>query len=164
MTTAFTYYQNRRGERIKKIEIERRLDVEISNRMSSALARLRVDQQDIGQGRLYAPAAVYGDVASYLDNSFLNDPKDPQDFSIYPEYQKRSFRSLVFELSTIVDPSSLPELREAVVGYIRFKDLASVQNAMPPEAAEARRESAEAVDDSMKFLDGLMKDRWRSGM
>src|SRR5579863_992777 len=56
LTTAYTYYQNERGERNKKTETERRLDIEISSRMSAALARLRVDKAAIQQGTPYRPA------------------------------------------------------------------------------------------------------------
>jgi hypothetical protein len=163
LTTAFTYYQSWRSDRMRKEEIEQRLDIEISNRMSSALARLRIVQHDIGQGTFSPPADIYGDVVFYLDNFFIYNPSNPQDLSIYPEYQKRNFRSLVFELSTVVKPSALPELREALAGYVRLKDLASLPNSSG-KTVGGKRESIQAVDDSMEFLEGQMKNRWRSRM
>jgi len=162
LTTAYTYYQNKRGEQAKKEETERRLDNEISGRMSAALARLRVDELGIEKGLFDPPADIYSGDVGYLDNSFISDPH-PQDFSIYPEYQKRTFRSLLFELSTIVAQAALPELREAVALWMRFKDLASIPTGAA-DAAERKRESTQGVDDSVQRLESQMKGRWRSRM
>lgn len=163
LTTSFGYLQNMRGAQARKAETERRLDNEISGRMSAALARLRVDKLEIAHGSFEAPADIYGDLGLYLDNFFINNPSNPQDLSIYPEFQKRNFRSLLFELSTIVKPAELPELREALGGYMHFKDLASVQDGSAG-GDKRKRESIGAVNDLTEFLRGQMKGRWQSRM
>ena len=158
LTGAFTNYQNRHGEQIRKAEIERRLDTEISNRISQALAGLRVDRLRIEQGASYSPRSIYINVVSYLNNSFINNAF-PQDFSVYTEYQRRNFRSLVFELSTLVDSSARPELVEALAGYEKFADLGSIGK----DYNYGKRESLKAVMDSVELLNRqFVKPRWRS--
>src|SRR5258708_32076969 len=84
LTGWFESYQSRHNERIKKTEIVRRLDTEIGNRMSQALAGLRLDEQRIKQKPSFLPRSIYTNVLLYLDNSFINDRSYPRDFSTIP--------------------------------------------------------------------------------
>lgn len=60
LTTAYTYYQSRRAEQVRNAETERRLDTEISGRMSAALALLRIDEQDAVERKRESSQAVDG--------------------------------------------------------------------------------------------------------
>jgi hypothetical protein len=164
LTAGFTYYQSRRGEQIRKAEIERRLDNEISSRVSSALAGLRIDSARIEQGESYPPGSIYSNTQSYLDNFFVTDPSNRRDFSVYPEYQKRTFPSLIFELRTVVDSSLRPELTDALANYEQLLDLSSIENSKREKNTD-KRESLKAVENAADLVEHrLMKPRWRSRM
>jgi hypothetical protein len=155
-------YQSRRNEQIKKAEIVRQLDTEIGNRMYQALAGLHVDEQRIKQHPSFPPTAIYGNVVLYLDNSFINNPSNPRDFSIYPDYRKRSFRSLILELNSLVDPSVRPELKEVLAGYEEFADLASIETKTGADT-DQQAEFVAVVAKSHDLLNSrLLKARWRS--
>lgn len=158
LTTGFAYYESWRRGQERKVEIERRLDTEISSRIESALYGLRADKVRIDQGEVYAPRWIYSNTQSYLDNFFVADPSNPRDFSIYPEYQKRNFRALIYELRSSVDPSLRPELTDALTSYEQLLNLGSTEN----DKAKDKSESLEAVEKAFEFVDSkLRKSRWR---
>ncbi len=164
LTTAFTYHQSSRAEETRKAEIERRLDTEISNRISLALAGLRADKAKIEHGESYEPESIYMNTQSYLDNFFFTDPTNRRDFSVIPEYQRRTFRSLIFELSSVVDSSMRPELADALANYERLLDLGSMGESKGKMTTN-NRVSLEAVDNAIDLVDRrLTKPRWRSRM
>jgi hypothetical protein len=164
VTTAFTYYQSSRGEQIRKAELEGRLDTEISNRISLALAGLRTDQKSIEHGKSYPANLIYRNTQSYLDNFFITDPSNRRDFSIYPEYRQRTFRSLIFELRTVVDSSMRPELTDVLAGYEQLLDLGSLEDTKGGKTTR-HQESLKAVKNAVHLLDRqLTKPRWRSRM
>lgn len=154
----FAYYESWRRGQERKVEIERRLDTEISSRIESALYGLRADKVRIDQGEVYAPRWIYSNTQSYLDNFFVADPSNLRDFSIYPEYQKRNFRALIYELRSSVDPSLRPELTDALTSYEQLLSLGSTEN----DKAKDKSESLEAVEKAFEFVDSkLRKSRWR---
>ena len=102
-------------------------------------------------GQAQPPGTAYGTAESYLDNSF---PNTSWDFSIYPEYKARTFRSLVSELTSIADPSEQPDLKEAILGYDKLLDLAFRANGAEDETTQAK-----SVID---LLERLTKHRWQS--
>ena len=151
LTTAVTSYQAKRSERLRKAQIERRLDTEISSRIGLTLRTVRLERAKIASGQAQPPGTAYGNAESYLDNSF---PNTSWDFSIYPEYKARTFRSLVSELTSIADPSEQPDLKEAILGYDKLLDLAFRANGAEDETTEAK-----SVID---LLERLTKHRWQS--
>ena len=165
LTTAFTYYQSSRGEQIRKAEIERRLDTEISNRISSALEGLRIDKVRIEKGEWYLPESIYSHAVSYLDNFFMMNSSNPRDFSIFPEFQKRTFRSLIFELRSVVDSFKQPELTDALAGYVQLLNLGTIGNRTVGKTTGKDESLDEAVKNAIDLLDRkLTKPRWRSLM
>jgi hypothetical protein len=138
------------------------LDTEISNRIAAALAGSRVDATRIERGQSFTPQGIYDTAVRYLDNFFITDSLNPRDFSIFPEYRIRGFRSLVFELSTVVAPAELPELRDALRGYEQLADLGSIETA--GEKVE-KKKSLEAATNATKMLKNrVLKPRWVSRM
>jgi hypothetical protein len=125
LTAAIASYQKYHSEWSRKAETQRRLNTEISNRISEALDANHLYQQRINSGQVNEPSAesVYMNVLDYLDNHVTYDGKS-YDFSIYPEYQQRKFRSLIFELSLVADRPMLPALRDADANYTKLTDLA----------------------------------------
>lgn len=160
LTTGYTYYQNMRAEEVKKAEAVRRLDLEIAGRISAALAELRALKLLIGQNCPPAtnadPTDAYGTAADYLDNYFYISEKNPIDLSTYPEYQKRNFRSLIFELKSLVKPAD-SQLDAALEVYMSFRDKATVPKTA--SKVQCKSEFNQVVDDSARILDDLAKDR-----
>jgi hypothetical protein len=164
LTAWFANYQSRRNEQTRKAETVQRLDTEIGNRMSQALAGLRIDEQRIKQQPSFPPMAIYGNVVFYLDNSFINVRTNPRDFSIYPDYRGRSFRSLVLELRSLVDPPQRLQLNDAMAGYEEFADLSSIEKKTATDS-DQQAEYLAVVAKSHEILNGrLLKERWRSYM
>lgn len=154
LTTALTYRQAQRGEQLRKSGIETRLDTEISSRIALAQRGSLLDRDRVARHNEYPPEAIYQNVQCYLDNSFRIGSSNRLDFSIYPEYEKRTFRSLVFELRSVADPSARPELTDALAVYERLLDLGS-QTSRKGEIA-----TQETVESALKLLDQLTKPRW----
>ena len=162
LTTAFAHYQSNREEQARKAELERRLDTEISSRISSSLAGLRLDKVRIEQGERYQPEWIYSTAQSYLDNFFITDPSSRRDFSVYPDYQNRTFRSLVFELRAAVDSPVRQELTTVLAAYEELLNLGSVEST-PAQKTPGKDESLEAVKNAVELLDHrLTINRWRS--
>ncbi len=162
---AFASHRTRQIAQARRVEIKRRLDTEISNRIAEALTGSRTNAGRIEQGQPYSPRDIYTDTVGYLDNFFITNPSNPRDFSIYPDYRNRGFRSLIFELSTVVDSSELPDLREALEGYEQLADLADLGDKAGGGNATGKNESLKAATRSMELLASrVMKDRWRSRM
>jgi hypothetical protein len=154
LTTALTYYQAKRSEQSRKSEIERRLDTEISSRIDLAQRGARLDKERVAQHNEYPPEAIYQNVQYYLDNSFMTGSSSSLDFSIYPEYEKRTFRSLVFELRSVADPSARSELTDALADYERLLDLGS------QPSGKGEKATPQTLDSVLKLLDQLTKRRW----
>ncbi len=162
LTTAYTSYRNQREQQLKKEEIEKHLDTEIGGRMLEALKGLAIFLASIRNGKLGAPKDIYGAVVQYLDNSYIYDSDNRQDLSIYPEFRKQNFQSLLIELSSLGD-TDRAQAREAFDDYIRLKDLASKDdNAHDPN--ERQRECLKAVSDSEQILNALMKGPWQPAL
>jgi hypothetical protein len=157
LTTAVTFYQSKRGEHLRRAEAVRHLDTEISSRIGLAQRVVRLQQSSLAPG--YGPLSagdIYGTAVDYLDNSFATRPADPQDFSIYPEYKSRTFRSLIFELTTVADPSERLGLNNAVVTYEKLRDIETQLDGKE----KATPQTAESV---IRLLDQLTMPRWRVG-
>jgi hypothetical protein len=158
IATAFARYEARRGEQVQKNETIRRLDTEVAGRLFEARAGLCLDRVLINEGTTFAPASIYSYTLKYLDNSFTSDPKSPQDFSIYPEYKSRTLRSLVFELSTIIDESQVPMMKDLLTDYEKFADMGSIPQNQRGDTEESRK----SVDRLLQTLNRyLAEDRWR---
>jgi hypothetical protein len=151
LTAAVTSYQAKHREQSRKAEIERRLDTEISSRIGLTLRVVRLEQAKIAHGDAQPPGTAYGTAESYLDNSF---PNTSWDFSIYPEYKARTFRSLVFELTSIADPSERFDPKEAIMTYDKLMDLGSRANRAEDESTQAKSVT--------ELLGHLTKHRWLS--
>jgi hypothetical protein len=164
LTGWFASYQSKRNEQLKKADTVRRLDTEIGNRISEALAGLTVDEQRIRQHPSFTPMSIYANVVLYLDNSFISNPSNPRDFSIYPDYRNRTFRSMILELNSLIDPSGRPELKDALDGYEKLADLGSIGETAG-KGTDRQAELVAAVAKSRELLTGrILKDRWRSYM
>jgi hypothetical protein len=86
-----------------------------------------------------------------LDNS--NFGGGSWDFSIYPEYKARPFRSLVSDLISVAGPPERSDLKEAILTYDKLLDLGPGAN---QTEEKARAKSVIAL------LEGLTKHRWLS--
>lgn len=75
--SAYARYQTGQLEQARKVEIKRRLDTEISNRIVEAVTGSRIDVTRIEQGGVFAPQDIYNEAVGYLDNFFINDRSNP---------------------------------------------------------------------------------------
>jgi hypothetical protein len=108
---------------------------------------------------------VYNDGLNYLDNRvFYRGGAAPEqiDYSVYSEYRDRKFRSLLFELKSVLDTSATPALRDANARYMELLDVTSVAQV----AAEQARPQNATIEDGEKTLQILRKleanELWRS--
>lgn len=164
-TAALTIYQNRRRSRIQKAELQTRLNTEISGRIEQAMVGMRLYQRRIEHGEPILVPTIYSHVISYLDNIWVFDRKNPRDFSIYMEFQRRTFRSLLFELSTVVDRAKLPILRRTLADYERTAQSASIIDVKKEAEPLDRNESIDAVQTMIALLQGLQAHpNWRFRM
>lgn len=158
IAAGFAKYQAGRTERIRQVETIRRLDTEIADRLFEARTSLCVDRFAIAVRKDYSPSGIYTSLGRYLDNSVITKSGKPMDFSVYPEYKNRTFRSLLFELSTFIDPSQVPLVRELFVDSERFADL----SAMPENEGKNKQESRRALEGVLKKVNKyLAENRWR---
>lgn len=162
LTAVITMHQKSHSEQMHKADIQRRLNTEIGSRIAESLDAMRLDLKRIESGQAYYAGSIYNEALSYLDNRVTYGPK-LLDFSIYPDYKMRGFRSLIFELTFVVEQSTLPMLREAEAAYKRLEDLADqaplgADYSKPPE----KNVSLGAVKKTKEILDLLQANSfWR---
>lgn len=158
LTAAVTMYQKSHSERMQKNSIQMRLNTEIGNRISEDLVALRLDTKTMESGKVFFESAIYNQAISYLDNKVTNYNNKLLDFSIYPEYRSRSFRSLIYELSTVIERSDLPELQQAETTYkklVALSDQVALREdrSKPPDKSKCDS----AVKQSISILEQLQK-------
>jgi hypothetical protein len=158
VSTSFAAYQGSRDKRLAETERERRLDVEISNRIYSALKGLSFDKQRVEEGEPFSRALAYDNALNYLDNSWIATGRP--DFSIFPEFKSRTFRSLVVELTAGVDPSSQAPLTGVLNNYEPMMDLAT-PIAKKPEVLD-KPQALAALVSLEDLLHRIAQPRWRS--
>jgi len=156
LTAAIATYQKSHSAHVQRAELRRRLNTEISSRMAEGLIALRLDLKRIENGQVFFASAVYDEALSYLDNKVTSETT-ALDFSIYPEYRWRSYRSLIFELSGVADRLALSALREAKASHTRLIELTDEtaleerSSKKPPDA----HVSLSAVEKSIEILQRL---------
>ena len=150
LTASYGVYQRARDDEVRRLELQRRLDTEISGRIAAAVIGLRINRERIRRGDGIEADDVYVLVVSYLDNFFVSQADNPRDFSVYPEYRRRTFRSLLHELSRITVNSELDDLHEAAKAYDRISELGNVAQGDPLKAIE---------DATSQLETGIMKSR-----
>lgn len=158
ITALYTWYTENEKEEAKKSEIQRHLDVEISNRMALASSALRRAQVTVGKGGYIKPVNVYLTAVGYLDNT-LRDV----DVSVYPDLKSRTFRSLVVELNSIVPSLEQDELKNIIGRYENLAEIASSSEENTQLGIDSLKASYEAVGKSMKIVgQELLLRRWRT--
>jgi hypothetical protein len=124
LTFLYGTLQQHRAENTRKNDSARRLKVEISGRVSNGIATMRQNARRIERGeKSWTKFDYYSEATNFLDKR-VNVNDYGYDFSTYPEYKKRSFRDLPFELGTLADQSELAALQEARASNERLADLA----------------------------------------
>jgi hypothetical protein len=163
ITTAFTLYKKNQNDRSEKAANARRLNTELGNRIAEGLVALGLDHKRIDNGKTYYQGSIYCEALTYLNNRVL-DGKNVLDFSTYPDFRWRSFRSLIFELSAVAAPSEIPALRNANLTYEKLVDLADQASlaedySQPPNVDK----TVSAIKESTAILEALQKySPWKS--
>jgi hypothetical protein len=152
MAAVFAKLEARRAESNKRNETIQRLDTEIAERLFMVRTELCLYRGDV-----IAAKSIYNHAVDYLDNSQTNNGR-PLDFSVYPEYKTRTFRSLLFELSPIVDSSQLSLLKELLIDYEKITDQTAVlKDRIDLEESSTAREVL--LNKVNKYL---AENRWRN--
>ncbi len=159
VTTTFAAYQSSRDKKLAETERERRLDLEISNRIYSALKGLTFDRVRAEQGEPFSRADSYSNAQSYLDNSWITT-SGHQDFSVFPEFKSRTFRSLVIELTSSVDPPLKKPLADVFKDYEQIVDL-STPTERRPKALD-KQQTLAVLASLESLLHRIAQPRWQS--
>lgn len=155
LTTAYSIYQTKQAAEAHRMELVRKLDTEIGNRIFQALATLKVNRTRVAQGESYKPVQLYLQVAYFLDNEYYKLKE--HDFSVFPEYRERNFISLLSELSSVVSSSERDELREVLKVSNEIAD----KTAILPKG-EAAIDPIRSVDEVIELVEQrLQKPRWK---
>ena len=165
ITFLYTRHQRIQKERTERSATQKRLNTEISSRIANALIALRLDHKRVVAGtELYFASAMYNEGVLYLDNRFKDRESNILDFSIYPENKDRRFRSLLYELTVVVDSDVLPALHEADASYTQLETLADETPLQEDYSKPADRDKClAAIDESCKLLERLQRHSfWRA--
>lgn len=164
ITAAFARYQKNQSARTQKTATQEHLNTEISSRIADGVIAMRLEQKRVDNGKVYWSSAMYGEARSYMDNRFAGADGKVLDFSIYPEYQGRRFRSLIVEFSAVAMPSMLPALREAQAAYTKLEELADRTSLDEDYSKDPDRAPClAAIKESCEVLERLQANPfWRS--
>jgi hypothetical protein len=155
VTQLYSCQQSQHAEQVRKHELQRRLDTEIGNRIYQTVAGLDVWKTNVAHGGWTGTTrGTYGQMAQYLNNALTN-----VDYSVFSEYRSRSFSSLLIELSTLVEPSEVADLKDTLSAYHRVALLSSDTTGDRPNTQEqAIVTTDEAISTMRKHF---QKPRWR---
>jgi hypothetical protein len=146
LTWGYTAWTEQREEQAQHAEALRRLDTEATARLRSALTLLQQPPQP------ESPAAAL---------MMLNRPADlPMATGVFPEFEKRTFYSLLWELRSVAPPPDQASLSQAIRAAEHLPEMmaraAGLANRTPSVA-----ELAQAVARTSSFLrDSLAVPRW----
>ncbi|HEV2133715.1 MAG TPA: hypothetical protein VGR47_05580 [Terracidiphilus sp.] len=158
LTAAVTTFNARSVREAQRAEIQRRLNTEISSRIQASKAAMRVEEQKLERGQQSHPSWEFSTAWHYLNNTFTYDGA-PVDFSIYPEYQKRSFQSLVYELSTLAGRETLPAILDAQRTFRNLEQLADQAEVGEDQSSPADKNAAlAAARKSIEILQHLQSN------
>jgi hypothetical protein len=133
-----------------KAELRRKITTEVAGRVDEAIEALGLDDLRVVQNHLIASRWIYNEIVSYLDNFFRVDRSNPRDFSIYPEFQSRTFRSLLIDLKSLEDKDGQNSLAGLLRKFDKLADLASLDE--DPERSPERNGMVEAIKKTREFL------------
>ncbi len=164
ITAAYAKYQKSQTERTKKTTTRDHLNTEISSRIADAVVALRLEHKRVTNGTKYWASVMYSEALRYLNNRITDDAGKPVDFSIYPEYKGRRFRSLIVELGAVADASLMTALREAQAAYTRLEELTDVTPLGEDNTKDPDREKClAAIQESCTILEALQAHTfWRA--
>jgi hypothetical protein len=138
--------QKRAENEIRREDLNRRLATEIHGRVIEALEAMDV------RPAVVAPTGVYRLVIVHLDNTLRARSLNPVDYSTFPEFTGRTFRSLLTELKGLRDDGRLEHASAA------YKDLVLSSHSPEPAAADRERSVAEAFARCTALLARLRDD------
>lgn len=111
---------------------------------------------------------IYNDGLSYLNNRVLyreTAPPEQVDYSVYPEYRDRKFRSLLYELRSVAHTSTAVALRDADIQYKNLEDITSTAQVV--EERPQTTSNVATIEDAEKVLQILRRLQanafWRAG-
>jgi hypothetical protein len=156
ITKTYATWQAHKASAQTRSVTMQRLDTEIAFRLAMALDTLRV-ATIATENRYGTPKYVYQAVYNCLENFYIHDASNPRDFSLYPEYRKRTFRALLLELRAVVPHDDITDLKTVLDAYEEISDIADTGSLdTSPQA------SSEAVTTVRALIQTQMiRSRWK---
>jgi hypothetical protein len=160
---AYSNIQEHNKEQAHKKEIKRKVVNELSNRAIGSQfalldARTKIDQRDPD-----SPRFLFLRISEMFDSKDITSKSNIN--SIYPEYQNRSFQSLITELDSVVSEEGKKYLGNAMEIYWELR--ISSKNAPEFQAGDNVEKKVEkskkAIDTAGELMNGLMINLGRAG-
>jgi hypothetical protein len=126
LTWAFTEYQGYASQEKAKEALKERLSTEIAFRISNAIAQNKLDTKRLNSGEQFSTYSLFSTDFDYLNNEVYDRNATPPyqiDYSVFPEYKNRTFRSLLRELRNTVGKEDIKHLHDAEDEYIKLEDI-----------------------------------------
>ena len=131
LTWAFTEYQGYASQEKAKEALKERLSTEIAFRISNAIAQNKLDTKRLNSGEQFSTYSLFSTDFDYLNNEVYDRNATPPyqiDYSVFPEYKNRTFRSLLRELRNTVGKEDIKHLHDADDEYIKLEDIVDAAN------------------------------------
>lgn len=156
ITKAYSARAAHKAETLKRCETAKKLDTEIAYRLAMSLDGTRINEARL-QTSPTTPRGIYQVAYNYLENYFIKGP-DNRDFSVFPEYRERTFRALILELMTMVNPPEVPDLKKALDAYEELSENGDLGSLDP--APQACLDAYAKVQELLQKR--IVRKRWRS--
>ena len=161
---AYTTCQTQEREQAQRKEQQRRLNLEIKNRVTDTLSYLQDMERRVNEGKAkFPPEWLFARTVRRLDGF---DESESQLQSIYPDNKERDLKSLIFELETLLASSKKEELNRALSAYEQLKSKASeaIQTSTfgNPVSAEEKQQSLDSVKQVKAIIEeGFQSSDWK---
>jgi len=172
LTWAVATYERSRSEQAQRTEHQKRLNTEIGFRIENGINGLLADEERMQLGIKLSRFWIYNDGLNYLNNRVIASytarpypPPEQVDYSVYPEYRDRKFRSLLYELRSVAHTSTAVALRDADIQYKNLEDITSTAQVV--EERPQTTSNVATIEDAEKVLQILRRLQanafWRAG-
>lgn len=149
-------------EQAHKKEIKRKVLNEISNRAIGSQFVLFDAGTKLAQRDPDSPRSLFSTITEMFDGKAIGAKSNVN--SIYPEYQNRSFLSLITELDSVVNEGSKKYLSQAGEMYweLRISSKNDPEFEANDDVEKKVEKSSKAIDKAKLLTDGLMTNLGRA--
>jgi len=174
---AFSTFQASRDEKARNLELVRKLDTEIANRIQAALSSLAALEEEIKASNLICDDRFIFEFAlGALDSRRAKSnelevkrlpPGYDIDTGIYPEFRERTFPSLIAELQWAISSSERSQLTRSISAYRTLQVRAGGGGMEPGYVAKRSQEQIAGMLKITKEASELVRtqiklERWKA--